>query len=97
MQDDISSPTNIASPKKPTLVTAESKTGDIDVGPGEGNLEDDKPKGESEFLCAEASKVICNGTTMALILAISIMFWITTGAMYWFSDYLITHLNMPEE
>ncbi len=33
---NISSPTNISSPKKPTLITAESKAGDIDVGPGEG-------------------------------------------------------------
>lgn len=86
------------SPKKPTLITAERKAGDVDVGPGEGDLEDDTaPKVESEFLCAQASKVICNGPYMALVLAISIMFWITTGAMYWFSDYLITHLKMPEE
>ena len=60
-------------------------------------MEDDPAKGESVNVCSEAGKVICNGPYMALVLAISIMFWITTGAMYWFSDYLITHLKMPEE
>lgn len=32
-----------------------------------------------------------------MVFSISVMFWITTGAMYWFSDYLILFLKMPEE
>lgn len=38
-----------------------------------------------------------NPLYIGITLSMSVLFWVTTGVQYWFSDYLIREIKVPSE
>ena len=96
----------LASPKKFESIKVQSapvsdREYAADLEKQKDEFNPDKQEAEDQedcfSMCNQAKKVITNCNYMTMVTSISVMFWITTGAMYWFSDYLILFLKMPAE
>ena len=81
------------SPAKSINSNAPEKSNDF-IAPLNPDSENTVQKGKVN-ICDQAMKVMRNVQFTMVTLAISVMFWITTGLMYWFSDYMQIALKMP--
>jgi MFS family permease len=56
-----------------------------------------KPKPEKVSIRKGMGKVLCNGGFLRMGLSVTLLYFVVTGIQFWFSDFLITVMNLEKE